>query len=469
MAVPSSSKAIQVLDLPTEICHTIVSYLEPKDRAHFAKASKRSYFVSFPVRFRGIIFSEADYKTRFEQFADGGWLKPVTSCIRAVTFKFHNLDKLLSVLSYVTIFPNFARLTLDLSGTDVLETNLYLATISLLSKLPAYKDLEHLSLKWARYPARPRQYILPAALKLSRMPAEHEEAYESEDEGSSNCSIGVRLLATEDPEADIIPRAPCYLQEDQRAYAQILALLTNKERQFLGPFILHENLMKELKGLQFPNKLQSLEVYIPDVRNYDFLSFFNTTADISLFLRGKMSRIKDPGEPLTEIHLPTVKHITISVTFERGYSTPQELLSPFPNLESLTFLHSRDGGNEDIVRDHIPNLPKLQKIDLPWPRGYHYRTNVLDSIEKSVRKRIASRDLKSLRTIRLFQQKGEMHTGSVTCTISRETDENGQIQKMEFQWEDELDNHRDSEGLPDRGLIGLNPFSFEVVDWGTGF
>ncbi|KAK6348579.1 hypothetical protein TWF718_006367 [Orbilia javanica] len=286
---------------------------------------------------------------------------------------------------------------------------------------------------------------------------------DSEYQIQTNASVCSGQISIKKDDLDLIPTLP-YAYEERRTYSQIFHLLTEKEQDFLGNFRSNENLSKDLRALQFPKSLRFLEVDIPEAQTYHFLSFFNTTANISLVIRNTMNPIVDPDRPLAEIQLPTVKHVSIDFAVGEIDSRPLTLLKAFPNVESLRLSHDSDRASANIWKGCIPDLPKLREITLPWPQGERVHVYHLDGVEHGVKECLKNCEFKSLQSIELV--KPGIERGSVIGKISREMDVTSQTRNWVFEWKDSSPDHSDLIPAPDGGHFGrvdLTSANFTVI------
>ncbi|KAK6501928.1 hypothetical protein TWF481_009747 [Arthrobotrys musiformis] len=452
---PAPDAPKDLLELPLEICGTVLSFLGKEDKTAFSRASRKCYFISFPSRFRGINLSEEGGRILLEQF-ENGWLQPARTCVRSVTFKYHNIKKFASILPTVKVFPNFNRLAIQLTGTDGIERNLYFSTIKLLSTLPSCDKIEYLSLNWARFPSRPRESIFQSA------PETIEKHTGDESELPSNLSTCARYAAPVVKNLDDSPKLP-YACEEERAYAQVFARLREKEQEFLGPFLSNENLTGELEALPFPPNLRTFEIDIADAQTYHFLSFFNTKADVHLSLKDTMKPIKTPTQPSVDVHLPTVKKVSISFDLGDVDTRLSEFLKPFSNLESLTITHRNDEVPQNTWSTVIPNFQRLREIALPWPLSRDRPTRNVNTIGQDIKERLNAGEFPSLRTIKLF--KPRQLRGNVVGTVSKAGASADGTQDWNFNWTDDSFYHQDlrSDGVLPSGPTDPESFQFQII------
>ncbi|KAK6519404.1 hypothetical protein TWF281_003238 [Arthrobotrys megalospora] len=443
----------QLLTLPTEVCQAILSFLGPEVRANFAKCSRQCYLIAFPVRFRGVIISEGRHEAGLREFTSGGWLEPVKYCVRSVKFTLHGISTLASLLPRVCIFPKSTRLTIELSGTGGLERNIYVATISSLSRLSSCNNLEHLTLRFSRYPARPCQLAFQTDLDSL---SSYIDSTEEESNGESQVRSGATSRADITPIKHINPDPLTNLsdalrdREEKRTYSGIHALLTDEEKYFLGPYIANRDLTSTLRVLTFPRSLLSLDIDIPDAETFNFLSYFNCSANVGLSLKDYTNPIRDPNGPAVDIELPTVSRLSLSFTYGEIYSKRLEgLPKQFPNLESLTLSHWGSYAAKDVWKDCIPDLPNLREIGLPWPRNGPLD---LSFIECDVKKRLGIGEFKCLQSIKLFRP--NQWNGNATCKILRDDKEVDGTQGWVFAWSDDTSDHQGLESSSESGPFG---------------
>ncbi|KAK6498677.1 hypothetical protein TWF481_011255 [Arthrobotrys musiformis] len=136
------------LSLPTEICSSILSYLQgDKDKLNFAKCSKECYYLVFNLRIRRVRVDQYQPKECFEVFDAGGWLAPVRRCIRSALVEASDITDITTLLLSLARFSGVTDLTISIENTAFFERGLYLVIFALLKNLlPFYGSITSLSL-----------------------------------------------------------------------------------------------------------------------------------------------------------------------------------------------------------------------------------------------------------------------------------------------------------------------------------
>lgn len=320
------------LILPTEICYSIVSYLDPEDAAAFAKCSRHCYSLTFRARFGGIKLHDDNYKRFLKSFTGSGWLAPFKYYIRSMTFTIFTLDTLDDLHSAASVFPNIQSLTVKIFSFSIFQGNVYSALFWLLSTLPFYDDINHFAFIWAGT----------------------EERWYNDIEN-------YRLL----PESE----------------KSTLGLYKWTMRQFpkvqdlLGPYIPEDVFVQKMAEIRLPKNLQSFQTDIK-LDNYNYLlPILNSTNITTLHIH----RATHPF--VTTLEFPTVKNLTLNlnsslICYQDGLGL---LRDQFPNLESLKITNALWEKSVGYIF-WFPNVPTITQLDIPWPglTPHNCRTNALE-------------------------------------------------------------------------------------------
>ncbi|KAK6514354.1 hypothetical protein TWF506_008750 [Arthrobotrys conoides] len=373
--------------LPTELCHGILSFLSNNEKQKFSRCSKHCYFLSFPLRFTGVVLSKYVDGVGINDLGEGKWLEPLKYHIRSAKIHFRQ-NELHRSLQSIAVFSRLINLTICLVMDKGFERNLSVAVISSLSKLPFYDTLENLTLEFNDQwiPGLPRRYI--------------ELTSDSEDEEFRTTYL----------------RGPREMKL-HKAYQQKFTQLGPEEKKFLGGFIKGGELSTVVKKLKFPKYLRSLDFNIRCEDSSYALPFFETLCsdgkkvDCGLLINGRSFPLLDLDRPRDGI--PEFKHIKrVSLTFPPDrfdYDTikVKYLSRQFPNLEVLKFVEYAPYDAQELW-ETLPDLQNLQRVEYPWPiRPGSYGTRRIseptNTMEDAIEKRLKMGHFGRLRWVRFSE------------------------------------------------------------------
>ncbi|KAK6508617.1 hypothetical protein TWF506_010699 [Arthrobotrys conoides] len=131
--------------LPTELWYYVVSFLGPSDKILFAQCSWTCFFIALP---NGVKIPDVDYEWSLRPFSYGGRLAEFKHRIHSARFDIAYLSKLHSQFRKAAIFPNLHRLEVNFTNTNAYQKGIVEEMFSLLSTLPYFENLTHMTITW---------------------------------------------------------------------------------------------------------------------------------------------------------------------------------------------------------------------------------------------------------------------------------------------------------------------------------
>ncbi|KAK6343063.1 hypothetical protein TWF718_008439 [Orbilia javanica] len=381
--------------LPTEICYSITSYLDPEDAAAFARCSRYCYSVAFQSRFRGIKLHDDNYKRFLKTFTGTGWLAPLKCHIRSMSLTMFTLDTLRDLHSAASVFPNLQSFKFTIFSYSIFSRNVYSAIFQILSTLPFYDNINNIAVIWTGI----------------------------EEEWYSDIDI-YRLLP--DPEKPAGGLYEWMMRQLPRA------------QELLGPCLTRDEFSENMRRLQLPKSLQSFRMAMEPDDYMHLLPILSSTSIQTLYIQ------RAPFPFITGFSFPTIRHLTLSmnstlICYQQGF---QILKYQFPNLDSLTVTKARWEQSVSYMF-WFPEFPEITHLDIPWPgsQPHKCRINALEHFISPMLHEENRRDLEKC----TFRGRTCSITGPrdvvATCTISKKeiVEQEFTQQIWEFYWEGDID------------------------------
>ncbi|EPS36650.1 hypothetical protein H072_9792 [Dactylellina haptotyla CBS 200.50] len=375
----ATSQSRVLLDLPQEILLSILSHLLLEEIRKFSECSRACSKVSFELRFRKITFG----MRRFQHFTPDGPMGWILGVVRHIELKVDEADELNHLLPALENFEKIDIMTIGRGYTAFCENNVFIATMTGLSKLKFYDDIKRLE-----YHFYYRRRYLPTT-RASR----------------AHCQ-------------DL-------LGQDAISLAKGIEMVR--------------------EGMRYPSNVKDISILLPVpivTRRWHFeneLSLYPIRAcpdTVTLHLgSGTVTeREVDEGTYLPILMFPNIKKLRLQQS--RGPSPTKDdlkgLENRFPNLEILQ-IHSkyslRSWGElpcHDLA--NLGHLPKLREVELFWSRMLFISIAECKELEDKIKKWKAN-GLPALTRVVLIRS---WYTSSWlfrTCTITR--NEKGDI---ELEW-----------------------------------
>ncbi|KAK6527218.1 hypothetical protein TWF281_010407 [Arthrobotrys megalospora] len=131
--------------LPTEIWYYVLRFLDSGDKMMFARCSWLCFFIAFP---NGVKLPEETNQWSLQPFADGGRLAAFRDRIRWARFDIIYPKAPGALFQKVIMFPNLCRLEINIVAPSYINRKIFDALFCLLSTLPYYDNIKHLTLGW---------------------------------------------------------------------------------------------------------------------------------------------------------------------------------------------------------------------------------------------------------------------------------------------------------------------------------
>ncbi|KAK6352585.1 hypothetical protein TWF730_009408 [Orbilia blumenaviensis] len=417
--------------LPNEIWYLMLTFLtDKKDKFNFVRCSKYYYFLSFPLRVRGIRFprdlERVEWVISLFFGDDGrkkeGLLAPVRHCVRSITIDVWNIVDVPDFLPYAARFSplppsssNITSLKISIYYTAYFEYNLFAGLPPLFkSTLPFYDNLTYLDIElvgMTRINGHPRRSryldgpgrtcwmfddasdemwdipesdsdssIIMFSTQEGEQQGEEEEEEEEEEEGEGGADRAHRP-----PRIRTIKPEPTLSElHDYR-----LSRLSPKERPIIGPFIFNKDYTYLISDtVHLPKALRTFRFRTGGLWHHSFLIPIKLCDSIeSLALEGvdPSSFWKDSNEKKVEEEeeeqekppafwgeeppvFPRITSLTLSL-FDRAKNLDSTFSILFPNITLLKIIITTNefARLPDIWITDLPDFRYLKHLYMPWP------------------------------------------------------------------------------------------------------
>ncbi|KAK6497328.1 hypothetical protein TWF506_004801 [Arthrobotrys conoides] len=433
-----------LVQLPTEIIYLILKNLGSYYGKPLSRCCRRFYFLMFPDRVRGVMFNRHGYhngryiarykysprdlrppddgpggnSAHLQRFDEGRCFASLRQYIQ--TARFYALDILdVSVgLPLAAQFSNVTKIKIWVKYSRGVERQLYAAILACLPTLSCYSNLKHIIFVW----------------KGSDRSSESDG--NSSDESDSPSKLCADNLRT-DFESTVKNASP-------------------QEKQILTKFISHDALPKVLweRGLGFPKSLRYLKLDITEFEPSFCLALVHCKALVALHITVRSPSsiiIMDSRAPNIVPEFLNMK--ALALYFPNGYDGNHlsHLAKQFPNLEKLYLPPPNKIRNTSWISS-IPNLKKLEYLELPWPGSPGTLEAIPSSrLETDLAERLTAGDFPALEIAKVSQKYdwyGNPGYRNAFATISRVS--NDQENTEDSHWKAEWEVNRITENFETR-------------------
>ncbi|KAK6331407.1 hypothetical protein TWF730_004488 [Orbilia blumenaviensis] len=447
-----------LFDLPNELVVKIMAHLNSDDKRCLSMCSKSVYYFVFPFRniygFRFTINRNyEDYVLQIlERFEDGQRFAGVRRFFSSLTLTSYIPVDLSNTVKLFSKCTSITNITLRISHSRYLERDVYVKTLSSLSALPYYHNIQHVGFDWDDHNEYPSYLPWP------------NQRYAS-GSGSGSDSDDVETFI---PNSSTIRSLNITADEKMELFA---FNHFNEEEELFHNWVSHDTFKKlaTKKKIYFPSRLRSFLLDVPKFQELLLLplKYRKLLTVVSLKYHGLydsgwdgngLARETDGLAAAAAFELPTVKALMIHVTLDRKTKLTSVIrpLNLFPNLVSL-ILQYYDGPysislaqtlymtEDEIERAGIqvaniiplvPDIPKLKCLAVKRNLGeaWFNKENKAE-FEVSIRQRLKAGNFPALRVVRVFH-KGYSYGGyaSSTCVISRVNHVGEAEEDIRFKW-----------------------------------
>ncbi|KAK6360906.1 hypothetical protein TWF730_007021 [Orbilia blumenaviensis] len=379
-----------------------------------------------------------------QRFGDGESFGPLRQYIRSLTLETRGIVRLPRLIGPLSQFTDIKSVTIYTTKYEGVEKNLYVATLSLLSKLPFYHNIEHMVFDWRQYygdswsgdsdvaaedfvdPRIPSPDALDAAtFRLHRISDPEITDSDHPYQGLGPVETGQRDIFLEQQykwpwnKSDILGR---FISE--RAFGRLVTT----------------------KKVNLPRKLHYLKVAMENYRPCFCLPLIHCQNLVALYLGTEQlefitKKIIDPRRPNQMVQLPTVKFLTLSFPeyhlsdyrdAQSIYEDWDDLAVQFPNLTLLCVLMFEMG--ETYWIDVIPNFEHLESLLIPWSLDDYWDTTFVSTkdVERSLIKRLDKGEFGNLKKLTLSKRYEDFR--EAICVISRPAGPNNESTLPNLDW-----------------------------------
>ncbi|KAF3175005.1 hypothetical protein TWF225_009101 [Orbilia oligospora] len=433
----------QFFSLPTEICDSILWFLEDDELSNFAKLSKSCYLITFPLRFRGVVIRVYDHEDKsvvsmIGSFDEGRWLASVRHCVRSITFDIEDFSDMIISFPSIFRFSNTTGLVIKIKRSGSIERRLYVAIFRLLrTLLPMYENLTSISLDWEGFIAFHDYPDLSLNCRPSDLDIRGIYDIRETNLDLDDVDGDLKIVETAGRTGD-----DCNNGDDNDNsndnYNYGRSQFTPDIQKLLGPSISDEE-FKDLvtTKIQFPKKLRSFAfstraltrdaceplflLPLGRCKELTTLSIENVIEETQLRNEGtKFEEGGGGGEGVSKnrqskpiYSFPNIKalHLTNVTKFNH---IPSTVPVQFPNLESFKLTNSKHITKSICIEynaswpEVLPEIPTLRFAEIPSPSGVimgPYGNSWV--LEKGLSRRTSEGRLLGLKTVNIIHEYGQ--------------------------------------------------------------